>query len=168
MRFLAFFCALFLFSSLYGEELPDILKASYKGDLTSVKKHIASGSDLNLRSDNGATPMVTAATFGHTTIVEALVKAGAKIDLKDNQGSTALHCAAFFCHPKMVKVLLESGADKNLRNKAGSTPLDSVKGPFEEVKPIYEFIEKLLTPFGLDLDYERMEKERPNITNLLL
>jgi hypothetical protein len=159
--------ALFLFSVLNGAELIDIHEAAYKGDLTSIKKHIATGSNLNHRADSGATPMITAATFGRTDVVEALVKAGAGIDLKDNDGSTALHCAAFFCHPDMVRILLANGADKNLRNKAGATPLDSVQGSFGEVRPIYQFIEKALAILEFRLDYERLEKTRPRVAKML-
>ena len=111
--------------------------------------------------------MITAATFGHTNVAKALIDAGADINQKNNDGSTALITAAFFCRIEIVEALLSNGADKSIRNMSGSTALDVVSSPFGEMKGIYDFIGSALEPFGLKLDYDRIEKTRPVIADLL-
>jgi hypothetical protein len=78
-----------------------------------------------------------------------------------------LHIAAFLCYREIVQALLDAGADKRALDKAGSTARDSVAGPFEQVKGIYESIGRSLAPLGLRLDYERIKTTRPQIAAML-
>ena len=138
------------------------------GDLVSLKQHIAAGSDLNAQNpESGATALIAAALFGQTEAAIILIDAGADLELKNNEGSTALITAAFVCREEIVKSLIESGADRDARNKSGSTALDSVQGPFEEAKPIYDIIHSVFKPYGLDLDYDFIKQARPKIANIL-
>jgi hypothetical protein len=75
--------------------------------------------------------------------------------------------AAFLCRTEIVKDLLSHGADRNIKNNYGSTPLQSISGPFKDVKPIYDQLSKSLGPLGLKLDYGLIEKTRPEIAALL-
>jgi hypothetical protein len=148
-------------------ELP-IHEAVLRGDLKTVQDHITAESDLNeLDSVSQSTPLMTAATFGHINIAKALIDAGANLDIKNNDGSTALISAAFFCRTEIVQALLDNGADAQIRNNMGSTALNSVEGPWETVKPIYDLIGAMLAPSGLILDYERIQSTRPNIAAML-
>ena len=96
-----------------------------------------------------------------------LIDAGADLDQQNNDGSTALITAAFFDRAEIVEALLAAGADKSIRNNAGSTALDAVTPPFEAVKDIYDFVGAMLAPYGLVLDYERIEATRPKIAEML-
>jgi hypothetical protein len=78
-----------------------------------------------------------------------------------------LHLAAFFCRPEITKMLLDKNADKTIKNKYGSTPYESVAGPYAELKPTYEMLEKMLAPMGLKLDYAYIEKTRPEMAKML-
>lgn len=84
-----------------------------------------------------------------------------------NEGSTALHSAAFLCRTDIVKMLLENGADKNTTNNAGRTPLESVSGPFDDLKGIYDGLGAALGPLGLKLNYEHLKMTRPKIAEML-
>jgi len=142
--------------------------AAIQGNLDAVRQHIAAGSDLNEKEPSrGSSPLITAAAFGRTEIALALIEGGADVNYKNNEGSTALHTAALFCRTEIVKALLENGADKTVRNNAGRTPLDSVAGPFDDVKGIYDQLGLSLKPFGLTLDYERIKETRPRIAEML-
>ncbi|MGB2862330.1 MAG: ankyrin repeat domain-containing protein [Sedimentisphaerales bacterium] len=141
--------------------------AALQGNIDAIKQHIKAGSDLNIKDAYGSNPLIIAATFGKTEVARALIDAGADMKITNNEGSIPLHIAAFFCRTEIVKALLDKGADKNALNKAGRTALESVAGPFDDVKGIYDSIAKGLKPLGLKLDYERIKRTRPRIAEML-
>jgi FOG: Ankyrin repeat len=146
----------------------DIHAATLMGNVKVVEQHIAAGTNLNSKEPiGGSTPLITACLFGKTAVAEALIDAGADLNLKNNDGSTALHVAAFFCRTEIVKALIAKGADQSIKNNAGATALESVSAPFVKVRGIYEFFNKELGPLGLRLNYDRIEKTRPEVAKLL-
>lgn len=143
-------------------------EAVLRGDVEAVRAQIEAGADLNVREPSGgSSPLITAATFGQTEVAEALIEAGADLDLQNNDGSTALITAAFFARTEIVEALLAAGADKSISNNAGSTALDAVTAPFEAMRGIYDYVGAALEPYGLKLDYERIEMARPGIAEML-
>ena len=145
----------------------DINSAAFLGNTDMIHQHISAGSDLNKKDDYGSTPLHTATLFAKTEVALLLIEADADINIVNADGSTPLHTAAFFCRTEIVGALLAKGADKEVKNNYGSTALESVAGPFEDVKAIYEQINKDLGPLGLKLDFNRLEKTRPEIANML-
>lgn len=146
----------------------DLHAATFMGNMEAVRRHIAAGSDLNVKEPSmDSTPLISASVFGKTEVAIALIEAGADVNLQNNEGSTALTSAAFLCRTEIVKMLLEHGADKSIRTNAGSTALESVAGPFEDVKFIYDIFSRDLGPLGLKLDYEQLEETRPVIAEML-
>jgi uncharacterized protein len=142
--------------------------AAKTGNLEAIQHHIKAGSNLNEREPvGGSSPLHTAAAFGQVEAVRALIKAGADVNSRNKEGSTPLHTAAFLCRPEIVQALLEKGADKNARNNAGATALESVAGPFADVKGIYDYLQSVLGPLGLKLDYEHIKATRPKIADML-
>jgi NAD(P)-dependent dehydrogenase (short-subunit alcohol dehydrogenase family) len=145
-----------------------IHEAIVAGDMDAMRALIAAGADLNAREPSGgSSPLITAATFGRSEAALALIDAGADLDQQNNDGSTALLTAAFFCRTEIVEALLAAGADKTIANNAGSTPLDVVTVPFETLVPSYDFLGSVLAPLGLELDYERIRRTRPEIAEML-
>jgi NAD(P)-dependent dehydrogenase (short-subunit alcohol dehydrogenase family) len=143
-------------------------QAAIEGDLEAVRQQIEAGADLNEREPSGgSSPLTTAAVFGQTEVAKALIEAGADVDQRNNDGSTALLSAAFLCRTEIVAALLAAGADKSITNIAGSTALDVVTVPFETIRPTYDFIGTILAPLGLELDYERIRRTRPQIAEML-
>ena len=61
---------------------PDILiqEAAFNGDITAIKQHIAAGTDVNAKGENGETPLILAAATGHKKIVELLIANGADVN----------------------------------------------------------------------------------------
>jgi len=149
---------------------PDIslTMAVMQGDLDAVKQHIEAGKNLDEKEpSSGSSPLITAATFGKVDIALALIEAGADVNYQNNDGSTPLHAAAFFCQKEIVDALLKKGADKTLKNKGGATAYESVAGPYDNVKGIYEYFGATLGPLGLTLDYEQIKNTRPIIADML-
>jgi NAD(P)-dependent dehydrogenase (short-subunit alcohol dehydrogenase family) len=151
-----------------GDRDISLHEAIVRGDLEAARDLIEAGADLNVReSSGGSSPLITAAIFGQTEAAKALIEAGADLDQQNNDGSTALITAAFFARADIVEALLAAGADKSIRNSAGSTALDVVTPPFEVVRDIYDFVGAALAPYGLELDYKRIEATRPRIAEML-
>jgi len=146
----------------------DIQAAILSDNLEAVKQHISAGTDLNKKDPmTGATPLITAASFGKNKIAKLLIDAGADLTAKNNDGATALHTAAFFCRVEVVQSLIDAKADKTAKNNFGMTPRESVMGPFSEIKPIYEMLQQQLGPIGLQIDLTEIEKTRPVIAMML-
>ncbi|UCG56607.1 MAG: acyltransferase family protein [Phycisphaerales bacterium] len=141
--------------------------AALQGDLDAIRQHIEAGSDLNAKDAYGSTPLIVGVTFGRTAVAQALIDAGADMTITNNEGSTPLHIAAFLCRTEIVRALLDKGADRTIRNTAGRTALESVSRPFDDVKGIYDGLAGALAPLGLKLDYERIERTRPRIAEML-
>ena len=145
----------------------DIGKAAGNGDLEAIERHIKAGADLNHRGSDQSTPLMTAATFGRVEVAKALIEADADLNLKSKDGDTAMLIASFFAHPEIVKALLEAGGDPNIRNNKGSSALDVAQMPWEQIKPIYDYVGPIMSPTGLKLDYKRIRKARPKIATML-
>lgn len=151
-----------------GAPAVDLHTAVATDNRDAVKQHLAAGSNINEKDPyGGSSPLISAALFGRTEIAKLLIDGGADVDFQNNEGSTALHTAAFFCRPEIVKMLLDKKADKTIRNKYNSTAYESVAGPYADLKPTYEALEKMLGPMGLKLDYAYIEKTRPQIAAML-
>lgn len=146
----------------------DIHTAVVSGNKEALLQHIKAGTNINEKDPfGGSSPLISAAVFGKPEEAKILIDAGADLNFQNNDGSTALHSAAFFCRPEIVKMLIEKGADKNIKNKFGATPYETIAGSFEESKPVYDMMGKMLAPMGLKLDYGYIEKTRPEIATLL-
>lgn len=145
----------------------DIHTAAFLGNLKAIQRHINAGSELNVKDEYGSSPLIIAITFGKTEVAKALIEGGADLNSTNNDGSTSLHIAAFFCRTEIVEALLDKGVDKTVKNNYGSTALESISGPFENVKGIYEQMNKDLGALGLKLDFKQLESTRPIIAEML-
>ncbi len=146
----------------------DIQTAVLSDNLDIVKQHIEAGTDINKKEQmSGSTPLISAATFGKTAIAKALIDANADLSITNNEGATALHTAAFFCRIEIVQLLIDAKADKTVKNNFGATPRESVMGSFADMKPVYEMLQQQLSPLGLQLDLNEIEKTRPVIAMML-
>ena len=109
----------------------DIWEAAEQGDIEAVKEYLAAGTDVNAKGDDGWTPLLYAAAYGHKGIVELLIAAGADVNAKivtpmnpwDVDGETPLHYAA---NKETAELLIAEGADVNAKDEDGGTPLHRV------------------------------------------
>src|SRR6185312_11838216 len=51
--------------------------------VVSMLKNVRSYIDINAQDEDGITPLIYAACFGHGKIAETLLEAGSKVDIKD-------------------------------------------------------------------------------------
>ena len=67
--------------------------AAVQGDADIVDILAQAGADVNVRTDDGATPLLLAAFFGRVDAVKVLLKHGADKTLSNNDGTTPLFAA---------------------------------------------------------------------------
>ena len=99
-----------------------IYNAAEKGNIEVVKKHLATGADVNAKDEHNRTPLDWAAVNGRKEIVELLIRKGAEVN--KNFGMTPLHLAAAWSHKEVIELLIDGDADVNAQNDSGETPLD--------------------------------------------
>ncbi|XP_067648884.1 ankyrin repeat domain-containing protein 29-like [Haliotis asinina] len=98
-------------------------RACTGGHIAVVKYLFSQGSvDINCKRRDGMTPLMVAASKGHTDIFGVLVSMGANASHVNNYGYNILHLASAHGHMEMVKYILSKNlADINAREKGGRT-----------------------------------------------
>ena len=71
------------------------------------------GADVNGRTKDGVTPLISAVEWGYAEVVELLVANNADLGAQDHYGRTALTVASELSHSKIVRVLEAAGTKRN-------------------------------------------------------
>ena len=99
------------------EPANNIWLSAKKGDIESIKQHIAFGTDLNSKgSSRDETALIISSCQGHYEIVKLLIDEGAELDIQNDEGVTAQFCAVFFGQVEIVQLLSDAGADPEIVN----------------------------------------------------
>ena len=153
--------------SLDPEALKDSLAAAIsRGDLDETKRLISAGAPLNeRRSEDGMTPLSTAAFHGQLEIAEFLLEKKARIAHDNRDGNTPLHIASFLCRREIVEFLLEKGAPITKRNDRRETPIDVVAGDWND--GLAGFYRAISDGARLGLDLKDIERQRPQMAEFL-
>ncbi len=124
-RFFLFLPMWWIVSAHAAPELPIWAAASWRNDITTVRAHIAAGTDVDTVDDwTGKTALHYAAEYGHLEIAELLLASGAAVDRRDDDQTTPLHFAAIGGFEEVVVLLLANGAEVNASDKAKERPMD--------------------------------------------
>ena len=75
-----------------------LVNAAGRGNIEAVKQHLAAGTDVNAKDDNGFPPLHLAADRGHTEVVELLITKGAEVNAQSDGGNTPLDWAVDSAH----------------------------------------------------------------------
>jgi ankyrin repeat protein len=75
-----------------GESIP-LWRAARDGNIEAVRQHLASGTDVDAKTDTGYAPLHFAANYGRKEIAELLISKGADVNAKSNKGITPLYFA---------------------------------------------------------------------------
>ena len=102
---------------LVGCGEPSIHDAAHTGNIEAVKKHLASGADLNTKDSEGGTPLHHAAWNGHKEVAELLIEKGAVVNALGVNG-TPLDWAIFRNNPETADLLRKHGGKTSGELKA--------------------------------------------------
>ena len=99
---------------------PDISisDAAAKGNIEAVKKHLAAGTDVNVKYEMGTTTLHDAAFSGHKETVELLIAKGADVNVKNDFDQTPLDWAIQFKKPEIADLLRKHGGKTGEELKA--------------------------------------------------
>lgn len=154
------------FASRRGARRNDLDRAIASGKLEEVKRQLGDGAQINARQgDGGSTLLSTAALHGQLYIAKYLLQRKANVNAANNDGNTPLHVAAFLCRTDIVQFLLDNGASVTQKNNRGETPIDVVSGEWSD--GLAGFYRAIGDGVGIELDLERIQRERPRIAKLL-
>ncbi|MCL1875565.1 MAG: ankyrin repeat domain-containing protein [Synergistaceae bacterium] len=106
-----------LMSAMVREENadPEVIKALIEG-----------GADINVRHNDGSTPIMTAAALCRPEVIAAFIKGGVTANANDNNGRNALMSAAQSNpDPEAITVLIKAGVRVNTKDDNGQTALMS-------------------------------------------
>lgn len=95
--------------------------------------------NLNLRLDDGQTPLHLSAISGHSAIAKYLLENGTSTESQDSTGSTPLHEAIRYGHIDIAKMILDAGANINAKDNLGKTPIMLIP-PKEKIAEIYNLL----------------------------
>jgi len=157
-----------------GAKVSDFHFAAWRGDLTSVRRFLEQGTDVNIKDDQfnwtplhwatftaqrdiaefliakganvNAGVLYHAAVHGHREMAELLLSKGAEVNAKYSGGTTPLHHAARKGHREVVALLIASGADVNAKYPDGRTSLHLA------VEKGYKEVVELLIANGADIN----------------
>ncbi len=133
VRILAVVC-LFVFLlrfNCYAGDAQDLIGAACIDDISTIQILIDKGADVNAKTDNGWTALMSASSSGyagsagHLNVVHTLLANGANVNAKANDGWTALMWASREGHLEIAKALLAKGADVNAKSNSGLTALSA-------------------------------------------
>ena len=101
-------------------EAPDISisDAAAKGNIEAVKKHLAAGTDVNVKYEMGTTTLHDAAFSGHKETVELLIAKGADVNVQNDFDQTPLDWAIQFKKPEIIPLLRKHGGKTGEELKA--------------------------------------------------
>jgi ankyrin repeat protein len=87
-----------------------IFDAVVQNDRDKIIECIKAGADINMKDENGLSPLHFAADRGLDLIVSCLIQSGANIEACDNDEKTPLLYACYCEQHDVIKVLVEAGA----------------------------------------------------------
>ena len=134
-----------------------LLDAAKKGNIETVKQHLADGADVNAKSKFGRTPLHHAAVDGRKEIAELLIAQGADVNAKTESGWNPLHRAALDGHKEIAELLITKGADVNAKDNYDYTPLHKAALALDGSKEVVE----LLIAKGADVNAKDEDGRTP-------
>ena len=148
------------------EPASNIWVSAKKGDIDSIKQHIAFGTDLNSKgSSRDETALIIASCQGHFEIVDLLINNDVDLNIQNDEGVTAQFCAVFFGQTEIVQLLKDAGADPNIIMNQDLTAMDLVSVEWDSDRESAVKFYKL--KYQVSFDIEDVKSAHPLIMDIL-
>jgi ankyrin repeat protein len=135
--------------------------------LAVVKVLVEASASISSANLLGITPLMFAASHGHTSTVSYLLSLNDSFDAIDNEGKNALFHAIDGKHEEISKILIDAGIDLNVANKYGVTAKNYARN--EHCDTILDLfppeIERYQTPSSY-LSYNKFENLIPGMSEV--
>jgi len=132
-----------------------IFKLIYSGNIDVIKSLISIGTNINISTINGSTPLFIACETGQYDVVKLLLENDAVVDQADDNGCTPLYVACQMGHTRVARLLLNNSADVNRPTYYGDTPL------YTACEEGYVDVVRLLLENGADVDRAASAEHTP-------
>lgn len=88
-----------------GQHTQTLLRAVEQGNLAWTNRLLGMGADVNVRDEDGRTPLMCAAAKGYADMVQVLIQNGADPKLENNAGESAMSIASMKGYTRIAKAL---------------------------------------------------------------
>jgi hypothetical protein len=95
-------------------DISTIHKAARGGNIEAVKKYLADGTEVDVKDEDGGTPLYYATGRGHKEIAELLIANDADVNAKTNDGDTPLD----YANDEIADLLRKHGGKRGVELKA--------------------------------------------------
>ena len=123
-KLLILILAIFIASTIVAENRIVVSKKEMTLTVYNDSDSILLKTKIDINSVDGMfeTPLIAAASGGHTFSAKLLIEAGANVNFKNKSGRTALHAAAAGGDINTIRLLLQKNALPNVRDISNNTP----------------------------------------------
>jgi ankyrin repeat protein len=94
-----------------------------RGDFSTATLFVNAGMDLEVRNDQGWTPLMAALFEGNEDVAQLLIANGANVNFVDDAGYRPIHWAAFKGYTNTIDEIVAKGGDVNVVTNYGWRPL---------------------------------------------
>jgi ankyrin repeat protein len=141
--------------SSFGALEYNLMIAASKGYDTEIERMALMGADIDIETEEGATPLIFAVQNDKTKSAYILIKYGADVNRITNRYETPLTIAVRNQNFEIAETLIRYGAEVNYIDNYGATPLHyaSIYG--------YIYITDLLLYYGAETDQKAFDGTTP-------
>lgn len=100
-----------------------LFDAVANGDANTTRAILNNTNTLNIKGEEGNTPLISATAHEKTEVVRLLLGKQVYVDATNNNKATALHIASYLGNVEIARALLSMLANPNFHDNSGKTPL---------------------------------------------
>lgn len=113
-----------------------LLAAANESNYVEVMYLTDHGANINVKNDNGITPLMFACMNGNIDIVSALIHLGADLNLTNEKGQTAIMIAIENNHYYIMVELFNANAEINIYDDNNLRAIDYYHNHFDQINQV--------------------------------
>jgi len=153
----------------------DLLDAANRGNKTLVTELISKEANMEVKNEQGQTPLLIATSKGHLEVVRTLIEAGCDLKAKDYSNQNALHKAILeggsYAKDIVNELLDKKIVEYDLKDDQGKSPLDYAKEKWSDPKYPEDILERIFNIKCQELlekaDFDTLSSDQDLVTYLI-